>query len=75
MVISSKFKVIKQGIEFEFEPAEEGGYIVTVPLYPSCASQGETFEDAMANIEDALTCCLHAAKELNLPIPSALKNY
>ena len=25
---------------YEFEPAEEGGYVVWVPAYPSCVSQG-----------------------------------
>lgn len=27
-----------------FEPAEEGGYVVSVPALPGCATQGETFE-------------------------------
>jgi predicted RNase H-like HicB family nuclease len=43
-----------------------------VPLYPSCVSQGDTFEDALANIEDALVECLSAARELHLPIPEEL---
>jgi predicted RNase H-like HicB family nuclease len=68
-----RFKVIKQGIEYEFEAAEEGGYVVSVPLYPSCVSQGETFEEALANIEDALLGCLAAARDLNLPIPKELE--
>jgi predicted RNase H-like HicB family nuclease len=72
MYRSAKFKVIKQDIEYEFEPADEGGYIVTVPLYPSCASQGETFEEAMVNVEDALIGCLKVAEELKLPVPPAL---
>jgi len=33
-----KLKVIKDDIEYEFEAAEEGGYIASVPLYPSCVS-------------------------------------
>ena len=70
----TKFKVTKQWIEYEFEAAEDGGYIVSVPLYPSCMSQGDTFEEALANIEDALVGCLLAARELNLPIPKALES-
>ena len=73
MVTSTKFNVIKHGIEYEFEPAQEGGYVVRVPLYPSCASQGETFEQALANIEDALIGCLQAARDLKLHIPPELK--
>ena len=70
-----RFKVIKQGIEYEFETAEEGGYVVSVPLYPSCVSQGESFEEALANIEDALLGCLAAARDLNLPIPKELETF
>ena len=70
-----RFKVIKQGIEYEFEDAEEGGYVVSVPLYPSCVSQGETFEEALANIEDALLGCLAAARDLNLTIPKELETF
>ena len=69
----TKFKVTKQKIEYEFEAAEEGGYVVTVPLYPSCMSQGDTFEETLANIEDALVGCLLAAREQNLPITRALE--
>ena len=73
--LPAKFKVTKEEIEFEFEAAEEGGYVVSVPLYPSCVSQGETFEEALANVEDALSGCLLAARDLNLPIPRQLEHY
>jgi len=68
-----KLKVIKGNIEYELEPAEEGGYVASVPLYPSCVSQGETLEEALENIEDALLGCLVAARDLNLPIPQELE--
>jgi len=69
-----KFTVIRAGIEYEFEPAEEGGYVVSVPLYPSCVSDGDTFEQALANIEDALHETLAAAKDLALEIPDKLRS-
>jgi Uncharacterized conserved protein len=68
-----KLKIIKGNTEYELEPAEEGGYIANVPLYPSCVSQGETLEETLDNIEDALLGCLAAARDLNLPIPQELK--
>ena len=71
-VSKTRFVVTKEGVNYEFETAEEGGYVVSVPLYPSCVSQGETFEETLANIEDALVECLSAARELNLPIPKEL---
>lgn len=36
-----------------FEPAEEGGYTVSVPALPGCISEGDTFEEAKKNIEEA----------------------
>jgi len=68
-----KFIVIWAGTEYEFEPAEEGGYVVSVPLYPSCVSDGDTFEEALENIGDALHETLAAAKDLGLEIPEKLR--
>ncbi|HEY8767277.1 MAG TPA: type II toxin-antitoxin system HicB family antitoxin [Dehalococcoidia bacterium] len=70
-----KFRVIHKGIEYEFEVAEEGGYVVSVPAYPSCVSQGETFEEALESVEDALRETLLAARELGLDIPVALTSF
>lgn len=68
-----KFKVVKGGVEYEFEAAPEGGYVATVCAYPSCVSQGETFEEALENVEDALRECLAAARDLGLAIPADLE--
>lgn len=37
-----------------FEPAEEGGYVVHVPILPGCTTQGETFEEAKQMAKDAI---------------------
>jgi len=37
------------------EPAEEGGYTAYIPKLPGCVSEGETYEEAMSNIHEALT--------------------
>ena len=42
-----KFKVV-------LEEAEEGGYVVYVPVLPGCVSQGETKEEALKNIREAI---------------------
>jgi antitoxin HicB len=39
-----------------FEPAEEGGYVVTYPAIPNLATQGETLDEARAMAEDCLRC-------------------
>ncbi|HTK26383.1 MAG TPA: type II toxin-antitoxin system HicB family antitoxin [Pyrinomonadaceae bacterium] len=38
--------------------AEEGGYWAEVPSIPGCATQGETFEDLLANLYEAIEGCL-----------------
>lgn len=37
-----------------FEPAEEGGYIVIVPALPGCVTEGDTFEEAVYMVKDAI---------------------
>ena len=37
-----------------FEPAEEGGYIVTFPAIPDLATQGETLDEARVMAADCL---------------------
>lgn len=38
--------------------AEEGGYWAEVPAIPGCATQGETFEELLENLYDAVEGCL-----------------
>ena len=38
--------------------AEEGGYWAEVPSMPGCATQGETFEELLTNIYEAVEGCL-----------------
>lgn len=49
-----------------FEKAEEGGYIVHVPSLPGCISQGETKEEALRNIREAIELYLEPAEDLLL---------
>ncbi len=41
-----------------FTPAEGGGYTATVPELAGCISEGDTFEEAKENIEEALALYL-----------------
>ena len=38
--------------------ADEGGYWAQVPAIPGCATQGETFEELLANLYEAVEGCL-----------------
>ena len=39
-------------------PAEEGGFWAEVPAIPGCATQGETFEELLRNLYEAVEGCL-----------------
>ncbi len=38
--------------------ADEGGYWAEVPAIPGCATQGDTFEELLANLYEAVEGCL-----------------
>lgn len=38
--------------------AEEGGYWAEVPAIPGCATQGDTFEELLKNLYEAIEGCL-----------------
>lgn len=38
--------------------ADEGGYWAEVPAIPGCATQGDTFEELLQNIYEAVDACL-----------------
>jgi predicted RNase H-like HicB family nuclease len=38
--------------------AEEGGFWAEVPAIPGCATQGDTFEELLANLYEAVEGCL-----------------
>lgn len=43
--------------------AEEGGYWAEVPALPGCATQGDTFEELMKNVHEAVEGCLSVEVE------------
>ncbi len=45
-------------IKVVIHQAEEGGYWAEVPSIPGCATQGETFEELLSNIYEAVEGCL-----------------
>lgn len=51
-------------------PAEEGGYTVTVPALPGCVSEGDTEEEALENIKDAIAGWLTVARKHGLYVPA-----
>ena len=44
-------------------PAEDGGFWAEVPAIPGCATQGETKEELMHNLQEAIEGCLSVELE------------
>ena len=53
-----KFNVI-------LEPAEEGGFNVTVPALDGCFTEGETEHEALENAKEAIHCYIEGLEKLN----------
>jgi predicted RNase H-like HicB family nuclease len=45
--------------------AEEGGYWAEVPSLPGCATQGDTWQELIENLYDAIQGCITARAENN----------
>ena len=52
-----------------FEPEDEGGYSVYCPALPGCVSQGESYEEALANIRESITGYVKSLIQDGLPVP------
>lgn len=50
-------------------PEEGGGYFATVPELPGCMSDGETPQEALENVYDAVICWIEAAREMGRQVP------
>ena len=67
-----KKKTISQNIltyTVIFEPAEEGGYVASVPVLPGCLTQGDTFEETVKMVKDAIKAYLAVLSEEKQEVP------
>ena len=49
---------------------EGGGWVAEVPSLPGCMSQGETMQDALRNVRDAIAEWIAAAADEGMTVPS-----
>ncbi len=47
---------------------EDGVWVIECPAIPGCVSQGQTREEALTNIEDAIRVCLQVRAEQGMPL-------
>ena len=52
-----------------FEQEDEGGFSVYCPALPGCVSQGDTYEEALLNIKEAITGYIKSLIDDKLPVP------
>ncbi len=52
-----------------FEPAEEGGDVVTCPALPGLVTEGDTYEQAHARVVEAIEGYLESSQKDGLPFP------
>jgi predicted RNase H-like HicB family nuclease len=50
-------------LQVVLEPSEEGGYTVYVPSLPGCVSEGDTEEEALVNIREAIELYLETVDD------------
>lgn len=55
------------------EQDEDGIFIVECPTLPGCISQGNTRQEAIDNIKDAIKDYLESIKKHNEPIPPSIE--
>lgn len=46
---------------------EDGVWVAECPAIPGCVSQGETKDEAVVNIREAIALCLEVRSEMGLP--------
>jgi len=47
---------------------EDGAWIAECPAIPGCISQGETHDEALLNIQEAIAACLEVRSERGMPL-------
>jgi len=55
-------------------PQPEGGYTVTSPVLPELLTEGDTLEEALAHVQDAVQATLELYEDLGKPLPATLRH-
>ncbi|WP_237152398.1 type II toxin-antitoxin system HicB family antitoxin [Oryzibacter oryziterrae] len=51
-------------------PEDGGGFVALVPDLPGCMSDGETPEEAVVNVQDAIAQWIEVARDLGHAVPA-----
>ena len=62
-------KILSQQRKVLLYPGEDSYFVVEVPSLPGCISQGKTREEALANIEEAISLYIEVLEEKGESVP------
>jgi predicted RNase H-like HicB family nuclease len=51
------------------EPDEDGKFVATCPTLPGCISEGDTRQEALANIREAIAAYIESLRKHDEPVP------
>ena len=54
-------------------PDEDGGFVVECPVIPGCISQGDTRDEALTNIREAIELCLENQEAEGWQLPGEIE--
>lgn len=54
-------------------PQPEGGYMVTSPLLPELVTEGDSLDEAIEHVRDALQAVIETYEDLAKPLPADLR--
>lgn len=61
----------KEAVEYPIRiTGDEDGYYAEVPDLPGCSTSGDTFEEVMRNVQEAIASYLGSLRKHGEPIPS-----
>ena len=67
------FLVIEHGVTYRFEETEEGGYFAEVMGLPGCFTEGDSVDETLANIREALALYLEVAESGEIELPQEFR--
>jgi len=70
-LISFRKRGAEMQIKVILEPSDEGGYTVIVPALPGCISEGDTREEAISNIQEAIELYLEPIEDDEVFAPNS----
>ena len=60
-------------VTFIFTPQPEGGYTVTCKELPGLVTEGDSVDEALANLKDAFAATLELYEDLGRPLPEGIQ--